>query len=136
MIRTALLAIALISTLAVAQAALRPWVEFQITPKTMPEDRLFTVTIKDEGSLKQIDVTVEQRSGRRTRRISPFADATLSLIDADDYLANVTVKPVWEGKKVHFRIKVAPRTIAHSRFEFKEQGWSEVAPGQPLGFPS
>ena len=123
-----LLLIAALAGLVAAREAAAVWTETRITPQSVGQTtRRFTVRSEMRDNLRQYEVIVEHQEGRK---ISPFADATIRLISDDKTVALVPVEPKWEGGKVRFWFRVSPEAVKSSRFDYREQAYSEkLTPG-------
>jgi hypothetical protein len=96
------------------------WVEHQLTSKNAISDRIsFTVKTKDVEDLKQFEIAVEAKK----RKISPVLTARLHLVDGQTQIASVPVEETRANGKVTYWFRIAPRLLAHSRFEFGEHGY-------------
>ena len=103
-----------------------PWIETQITPKSVDfYDRVFDIRVKDvDDHFRQFDIVVAVKPGQKM--LSPFASGHLSLITADDYAAQVPVEMRWEKGKAKFWFRISRKAIESSKFEIREQGWAPL----------
>jgi hypothetical protein len=116
-----------------AREASAVWVQSQIGPKfTRNDTRDFKITATRKEGFVQYELVV---TGRK-KRISPFADGCLRLIDGDKTVGELPIRERWEGDKVKFWFRVSPTAIAQSRFDFNEQGWFERNDDRPAGLPT
>ena len=129
----AFVCLAVIALLALnTQQALAEWIEIHLTPKNLDfHRRQFVIKTKDvKNGLKEFEVTVIAKE----RDFSPFADAQLTLIDDVDYVAILPVGSKRRGDKMTFWFRVAPKSLARSRFEYSESNYVPLRKpnGEPL----
>jgi hypothetical protein len=117
--------VGVITVVLIAFSAARVWAlwsEIQITPKSNAHlDRLFTMTVKNVGSMKQVDLTIEPKP--RGKVLSPFVRAELSVLAGEEYVASIPVSEYRSNGKVIYRFLLSPRTLSRSKFEFREPNY-------------
>lgn len=115
----------------IASRAHAIWIEAQLTPENIArQDQSFTVNTRDIEGMKEFRISVAPKEGKE---ISPFTSGELMVIEEDHHVATVPVSASRAGKKVTFRFRVSSAAAARSRFDLREQGWTDYrnADGTP-----
>lgn len=121
----AVLAAALLA--AAAQKAHALWLEVHLTPKNLSfQEHTFTVTAADRDSQKQFQVTVAPKA----KPISPFVLVQIDVNTSDHHFATVPVEVKREAGKLTCWFRLAPESLANSRFEIHESFYTVARDAQ------
>ena len=108
------------SLLTAAPRAHALWVDGQMIPgHTQSGNSVIQVTASDVDGQKEFVVTVAPTSGK----LSPFTDGDLTLVTDAPHADKIPVAGIWKARTVSFRFRVPAPSLAHSRFDVRQQNY-------------